>query len=731
MFKPHKIPKHLLMQSPSSRPWWLKLLLAVLLGAVLALAIGVSELSRAEVLLGHKLEWSALGTNQSSSGDLLFRSELGYARALHLHTDVQVQVNGMVAEVVMRQSFKNPSTDYLEGVYVFPLQEKTAVNAMTMIIGERKIVGKIREKSEAKKIYQNAKKLGKRAVLAEQQRQNLFKYSVANIAPGETITVELRYVQPVEVAMVEQNLQFSLRLPTTFNTRYRPSKSDIVGLDGAVVTAVVKADISLASNGWAQAINSDDSKYAEITSITNIASTKLTKGISVQSRPRTQPQHFMNLSLQLRAGLPLAEIDSPHHEVAITKHSDYHQIHFAEGLQLMDRDFIINWQAVAAAAPQAALFLQSQEQQSFALLMLQPPTVQFGDGQKRVPRELTFIVDTSGSMDGESIRQARAGLIKALDSLHPSDRFNIIEFNSNYRVLSVKPQSATAARIALAKEYVRNLQSGGGTSMAAPLLYALNQESSSGFVKQLVFITDGAINNESQLFELIHQNLGRARLFTVGIGSAPNSFFMRKAAQFGRGSFTYIADVNEVEAKVDGLFKAIAMPLLSNIKVSWPKHLKVEQWPQRLPDLYAGQPLVVLAKLTDMNAVENAMGEIKISGQSVAENGVLSRWQRQLQLPTNIASDNKGIAALWGREKIADLLDQKVRGADAAGIAQQVLKVALEQQLLSPYTSFIAVEEQPIRPESMPLHQRAMANTKTQRPAVGLPKKPRPRPALI
>lgn len=703
MFKPHKVPRHLLMQTPkSTKPLWLKIALAVLVVIAMVLLLGLSNMLRAEVMLGQSLNWSKQGPNQAGSGELMLRSEQGYARALHLDTDVKVQINGLVAEVVMTQSFKNPSAQYLEGVYVFPLQEKTAVSGMTMMVGERKIVGKIREKQQAKKIYQAAKKAGKRVALVEQHRPNLFKQRLANIGPGERITIELRYVQAVEVATVDHSLQFSLRLPTTFTPRYNPAATPIND----------NAQIELGANGW--------QAFAGAETEREVVEPQVEATMAAAA-----PKLLMNLTVELRAGLPLAGISTPYHKMAVSKQSDYHSLHFTEGAEVMDRDVVINWRPVATATPEAAVFLQSKEQQDFALLMVQPPKIKRNEDQARLAREIIFVVDTSGSMAGESMRQARTGLLKALDSLRAEDKFNVIEFNSSFRSWANKPQAASAAAVSDARDFVKQLEAGGGTAMAAPLLSALQQKSDSRYVKQLVFITDGAISNESELFKIIHKNLGRARLFTVGIGSAPNSFFMRKAAQFGRGQFIYIGDVNEVEAKISALFETLSGTVLSNIEIRWPKHLDVEQWPKRLPDLYSGEPLLVLAKLSDKNETQAAIGKVVVTGQiagNTKANSSSRTWTSQLNLPANIVSDNKGIASLWGREKIADLLDQKHRGAKPELIAQQVLEVALKQQLLSPYTSFIAVEETQSRQKDKPLQQQRLANNPPKGQQLAYPK---------
>ena len=222
----------------------------------------------------------------------------------------------------------------------------------------------------------------------------------------------------------------------------------------------------------------------------------------------------------------------------------------------MDRDFLLQWEPVSGSAPTAALFTEEVEGIHYGLLMLLPPSPR--RAATAIPREIVFVVDTSGSMGGVSIRQARESLDQALRQLRPQDRFNIIAFNSNYRALYRQPVAATPHHVQRATEFVRHLSASGGTEMMPALLAALqdqgepDQLQEQPALRQVIFITDGAVGNEAALFEQISAQLGRNRLFTVGIGSAPNSWFMSKAAQFGRGGSdtgAFFASMAENEAK--------------------------------------------------------------------------------------------------------------------------------------------------------------------------------------
>jgi Ca-activated chloride channel homolog len=315
-------------------------------------------------------------------------------------------------------------------------------------------------------------------------------------------------------------------------------------------------------------------------------------------------------------------------------------------------------------------------------MMVMPPGN--GAAAERMPRETILIVDTSGSMTGTSIEQARSALLMALDRLLPGDRFNVIQFNSVTHGLFPGAVFASPGNLEEARRYVRSLKAAGGTEMRPALELALQTGAPSGFVRQVIFMTDGAVGNEDQLIRVIHDKLGSSRLFTVGIGAAPNSFFMTKAAQFGRGTFTYIGDVREVHEKMTGLFSKLESPVLKDVVVHWPQGVKAETWPERIPDLYSGEPIVVLAQ------VDNNVGPLYVSGLRGNQ-----PWSMALTSPEQRVGN--GVGALWARHKIANLMDQARSGADPGKVRASVLEVALEHRLVSKYTSMVAVDVTPAR----------------------------------
>lgn len=665
-----KIPKYLLLEPQRKRRNWLKYLLLLLSLPLVLVMLALADMAKAD----EDYHWQQASREQG--GELFFRDKAGRkAPALHLGSDIHVDINGMVAEIRLQQRFKNQGTQWLEAVYVFPLDDQAAISAMQMRIGERLIKGKIAEKKAARKQYQLAKKRGQKAALSEQQRANLFTQRVANIAPGETVEVELTVVQSVKLQDMAElgGLQFKLRIPTTLTPRFIPGEP------------IPSQDLQLDQHGWAQATKS----------VPDAA--KITPPM-INSADIINP---MSLQLVLDAGLPLASVESPSHKLLVQKSADEHRISLANGVVAMDRDFILQWSPNPSNQPRAALFRQSKEQSDFAMLMMLPPQNLLAP----LPREVIYIIDTSGSMDGESIIQAKAALASAIRQMNDGERFNIIEFNSNFSLFSSQAVDMNMHNRMQALDFVSALQSGGGTKMLPALQEALKNKPQEGFLKQVVFITDGSVGNETELFREINKLLGDSRLFTVGIGSAPNGFFMRKAAEFGRGSHRYISRLDQVSKEIGMLFKQLSAPVLRDVKITWPEHLKVQALPSRIADLYMGEALLIQAKLSDKNASEIIGGNVVVQGQLAT-----GPWQQSIPLGALADSQHKGLSNLWGRKKIAELEDEKTLGRNPEEVKQAVLRVALAEQLLSPYTSFIAVEEKVSRPLNASMASKAVAN---------------------
>jgi Ca-activated chloride channel family protein len=360
----------------------------------------------------------------------------------------------------------------------------------------------------------------------------------------------------------------------------------------------------------------------------------------------------------------------------------------------MDRDLVIAWRPQVGVAPAVAALTETRGDTTYALLMILPP--ENAHTARSQPREQIYVVDTSGSMGGESIVQAQASLKDALGRLTSADRFNVIQFNSFTTTLFAAPVPFSAQSYAEALRYVDSLTANGGTEIRSAIEAALAQPTTPGYVRQVVFMTDGAVGAETQLFTTIRQRLGAARLFTIGIGAAPNANFMRKAAQFGRGTYTYIGDTGDVAAKMQALFTKLEHVALSDVIVDWPE--VSELYPHEVPDVYAGEPLVIVASYPaapDQPLLTTAFGQ-----------AAGAPWR---QTVAGIPSELPGIATLWARRKIEQLIDSRVAGTDEGLIRRLVVETALEHHLVSPYTSLVAVDQTPVRTAEA-LERRNVAN---------------------
>ncbi|MDA0680019.1 MAG: marine proteobacterial sortase target protein [Proteobacteria bacterium] len=601
------------------------------------------------------------------SGSLLLKMEAGYAVATRMNTEIDASISGLVARVTVRQEFRNHGNEWVEGVYVFPLPDTAAVDRLKMHIGERFIEGEIREKAEAKKEYEAAKAAGRKASLVEQERANLFTTSVANIGPGETVSIEIGYLETLRI----DEGTFNIRFPLTFTPRYIPG-TPLPGRKGS---------------GWSR----------DTTTVPDAS--RITLPVVANSN-----EHRVAFHAELDAGVPVEFVASRYHPIDVrpigtSNTDDRYTIDLFESNVPMDHDLELTWKPVPDTAPRAMLFTESVGGQPHVLLMMLPPNDSAAQKQS-IPRDLIFVIDTSGSMHGTSLDQAKRALTMALDGLNVDDRFNVIQFNSATSALFAESVAATEANINVARRYVAGLSANGGTEMRPALLLSLSTPVSESHLRQIIFITDGSVGNEDELFTLIEGKLGLARLFTVGIGSAPNSLFMRKAAEAGRGTFTFISALHEVNEKMGRLFRNLEQPQLTDIVIEWPDGVVAETYPSVVPDLYAGEPVFVRARL---DAAARDSDIITVRGNSVT-----GSWGAEM--PINISRPSPGIAALWARARIGEFMDRERRGASAEEVRKSVVETALAHHLVSKHTSLVAVDKTPVRPQTAFLDSEQVPN---------------------
>ena len=595
--------------------------------------------------------------NDARAGTLLFHTaEAGrYAVAPTVATEVAITVNGPIARTRVSQYFHNPGSDFVEGLYVFPLPEKAAVDRLGVRIGDRVIEGQVREKEEARRTYERARSEGRKAALVEQQRPNLFTNAVAHIGPNEYVVVTIEYQQ----ALAYERGEYRLRFPLAVTPRYTPASALMPDEPKAVEAGAV-----------------DDDPNAPPLEAEQVAP------------DGCGPVNPVDIVVSIDAGVPIEAIASSYHEAFVESRTPGQAtVQLVREQEEADRDFELTWRVVPGRAPQAAVFSEAVGGERYALVMVVPPqpTAAERAAVERLPRETILIVDTSGSMAGSALEQAKSALGVALATLTPRDRFNLVEFNSVMRPLFPQAMPVTSASLATARTWVGKLRADGGTEMAPALAFALDGRESPGYLRQVVFMTDGGVSDEEALFSLIARRLGASRLFTVGIGSAPNGHFMQKAAQFGRGTFTQVGDLREVEEKMSRLFEKIEAPVLRDVSIRWSDGAEVETFPARVPDLYLGEPIVVAA----------ATGG---APRSIVVSGLRGNQPWSVALTPSTGEDAPGVGALWARARIASRMDDLRRGEDAARVRADVVKVALQHHLVSAYTSLVAVDVTPTAP---------------------------------
>lgn len=591
----------------------------------------------------------AQSDNGPGAGTLMLRGLKSSATmpAVRLGTDMDVTITGSVARVRVTQAFRNTSGDWMEAAYLYPLPDEGAVDSLKMVVGQRVIVGRIERRAAARALYEKAKASGRKAGLVEQQRPNMFTNSVANVGPGETVLISIEYQAPVS----QLGGAFSLRLPLVIGPRYTPPHTLLTEKAVADANAVTSAPVL---------------------------------------DPKTGRLNPVSITVHLAPGFAPANVFSPYHRVSVRGAGEERTITLDQGSIPADRDFELSWRS-ASADPTIGLFREQGNDGEYVMASITPPASLAQ--QTPSPREMIFVIDNSGSMGGESMREAKAGLLYALKTLRPQDHFNIIRFDDTMTQLFTHSVPATADQLALATRFATGLEASGGTEMVPALKAALADAGSSGgpaALRQVIFLTDGAVSNEQEMLATLGQDLGRSRVFFVGIGSAPNAYLMNRMATLGRGAYTNIGSAQEVAAKTAQLLDMLRHPSMQDIKVSM-NGGALDLTPKLLPDLYAGQPLVLVGKTAKLS------GTLTVSGTI---GGV--PWRQSVDLAT--ARPSPAIAKLWARRRIDDVEADRTLGKiepDAAD--EQVAELGIASSLVTSQTSLVAVDETPTRPAGQSL----------------------------
>ncbi|WP_414756378.1 VIT domain-containing protein [Anabaena sp. CCY 9910] len=571
------------------------------------------------------------------------------------HTEVQAKIAGNISRVEVTQSFENPFTTTLEAVYIFPLPDEAAVDDMLIRIGDKTIKGSIKKRQEAQQIYEQAKQQGRTAGLLEQERDNIFTQSLANIQPGEQIDVIIRYSESLKFTTGNYEFVF----PMVVAPRYIPG-IPIEGNAGGVGSATAP----MTQNQDTDIVPDSSRLNAPI----------LPSGM--------RSPHDINVTVEIDAGVEVQNVQSPSHQIQISYAEKRVLVKLAGGDTIPNKDLILRYQ-VAGESTQATILNQADERGGhFALYLI--PALQYRQNQV-VPKDVVFLIDTSGSQMGAPLMQCQELMRRFINGLNPDDTFSIIDFSDTTRQLSPVPLANNSQNRTRAINYINQLTANGGTEMLRGIRAVLNfPVTDSGRLRSIVLLTDGYIGNENQILAEVKQHLQPGnRLYSFGAGSSVNRFLLNRIAELGRGISHIIRHDEPTDEVVDKFYRQINNPVLTNINLQWEGDGDAPIiYPATPPDLFAEQPLVLFGKKPDGRG-----GKLHITG--IVAGG--TRYQHTFNLDFE-ETGNPAIAQLWGRSRIKELMNLMVSGDTKLGV-EAVTDTALTYQLLSQYTAFVAVSD--------------------------------------
>lgn len=586
-----------------------------------------------------------------------------------LDSAISVDIQGDMATVEVTQRFVNEAHLPLEAEYLFPLNQHAAIYAMEMRIGDEIVQAQIREKHVAEAEFREAADAGKAAALLTQHRPNMFTQRIANLMPGLPIEVTLRYVQMVP----KIDGQHELVIPLIVGPRYQqPAPQEQLASEEEPI---------LVTNTWTV---SDLPAYPQVAGLT---------------LPETFTAERVSLDMRLTSGVTVSDFGSATHPLAITEKDGTLTAGFAEGKVLDNRDLIIRF-TLGGETLQAAGLSHTDARGSFLSLMIEPPAL--AETIPATPRELVFVLDTSGSMGGLPMKASKRFMDAALSGLRPEDYFRIIPFANHTQRFANASAPATSANIRKARRYVKNLSAGGGTEIDNAIRTAFGTAQPRDTMRIVVFLSDGYIGNEAQVLKTIRQQIGRARIYAFGIGNAVNRYLLDGMADEGRGYARYVGVDEDAVEVAETLAADLKTPLLTDITIDWGDLEVTDVSPARLPDLFAGNSLRVYARHEGQSAADITLRGL-VQGREAT---------MPVKLKLTDSADAAALPLIWARNRIATLTRQIAVGDDADRADQEITKLGLDFSLQTRNTSFVAVSQMVVNadgpkatPASVPLPQ--------------------------
>jgi Ca-activated chloride channel family protein len=571
------------------------------------------------------------------------------------HTEVHAKVTGNLARVEVTQTFENPFTSTLDAVYIFPLPDEAAVDDMLICIGDRRIQGQIKKREEAQQLYEQAKQQGRTAGLLEQERDNIFTQSLANIQPGESIQVVIRYTDCLKFEAAYYEFVF----PMVVGPRYIPG------------TPIAAQSVSAGSAIAPMTSNQDTDAVPD--------ASRLNAPILP---PGMRSRHDISVTLEINAGVVVQDVRSPSHPIQVTTEGQITRVTLAGGATIPNQDLIVRYQ-VSGDRTHTTVLTQADNRGGHVALYL-IPAVHYQPDQL-LPKDVVFLIDTSGSQMGDPLLKCQELMRRCINGLHPNDTFNIIDFSNTARQLSPVPLANTPPNRKWAMRYIAQLQAGGGTEMLRGIQAVLNLPVvDPGRLRNIILLTDGYIGDENRILTEVQRHLKPGnRLHSFGAGSSVNRFLLNRVAEMGRGIARIIRQNEPTDTVAEQFFRAINNPVLANIQLRWEGVGDAPLfYPDPVPDLFAEQPLVLFGHKSDRQP-----GTLHLIGTTAG-----GQYYQQAFDLTFAETGNLAIAQLWGRARIKALMNQMVSGDTQTGV-DAVTATALSYQLLSQYTAFVAISD--------------------------------------
>jgi len=599
------------------------------------------------------------------------------------HTDVRAEVSGFISRVTVTQEFENPFQDKIEAVYVFPLPQAAAVDDMTMEVGGRRIRARMMKREEAQAVYQEAKARGNVASLLDQERPNIFTQSVANILPGQSVKVMLSYVETLKY----EDGTYEWSFPMVVRERYIPS-----GSKGSEAPDVPQPAATLSSeeSGAEQKAASGSQVGTQADSQTDAQSGNARVPDAARINPPRVPSgmragHDISIEVSIDAGVPLEAVASNTHEVE-TVRPDVHRavIHLKDEDVIPNKDFVLKYDVSGDQVKDAVLAHNAARGGYFALILQPPDRVSAED---IMPKELVFVLDTSGSMEGFPIEKAKETMKLALDGLNPQDTFNIITFAGDTAILFPEPVPATPQNMAKAQKFLVSRKSGGGTEMMRAIKAALDPSDARNHVRIVCFMTDGEVGNDMEIISEVQKH-PNARVFSMGFSSSPNRFLLDKMAEYGRGEVEYVADGDDGSKAAQRFHERIRNPLLTDISVEWGGLQVSDIYPKRIPDLFSAKPVILFGRYEHASR-----GVIRLKGKMAGRDFVR---EIPVELPATEPLHDV-LATLWARRRVDELMGRDMAGMQSGqpdeSLREEITRLGLDYRLMTQFTSFVAVED--------------------------------------